>query len=86
MTSAEKAQNEREIQIAFLADSLFDTEGDTDYIGVYEALAPFLSRADHVALGAMLELCPDHYCDIDICRDDGIHGYEVYDLKEATTT
>jgi hypothetical protein len=37
---------------------------------LYEALKPFLTPAQHRELAEMLDLCPVHGCDIQICRDD----------------
>ncbi len=50
-----------------------------DMTDIYEALAMFLNDEDFKALGAKIELCPIHFCDIQICLDDEAHGTEVYD-------
>ena len=51
---------------------------EPDSLDVFEALKPVLSREDFKRLGAMLDYCPIHVCDIQICLDDGIHGNEVF--------
>lgn len=50
-----------------------------DITDVYEALQPFLVPRDFHMLGLCLELCPAHFCDLQICMDDGIHGAEIYE-------
>jgi hypothetical protein len=50
----------------------------TDLTDLYEAMKPVLAPALFKELGAVLELCPIHCCDFQICVDDGIHGDEVY--------
>lgn len=57
----------REEQLASLAKALLD---DGEITGVYEALKPLLSAWDYETLGNMVELCPTHGCDVQICRDD----------------
>ncbi len=49
-----------------LAEELVNNDGPA----IYEALAAFLTHAQFVELGAMCDLCPIHYCDAAICRDD----------------
>jgi hypothetical protein len=75
-------------EVAVLVEALNhmtpDGTHEGDITDVYEALEPFMSDVDFVRLGGMLELCPQHYCDIQICRDDGIHGYEAYGKKEES--
>jgi len=66
-------------RVDLLSKALLDDEGDTDHTVVYELLQTLLPADDYRRLGAMLELCPLHHCDIRICADDGIHGDEVYD-------
>jgi hypothetical protein len=61
-----------------LADALLGQSDGMDTTDVYESLKPFLSGEDFRNLGAALEFCPLHYCDIRICIDDGLHGDEVY--------
>ena len=51
----------------------------TDPVLVYERLRPFMKDRDYRDLGAQLELCPIHQCDIRICIDDQVHGEEVYE-------
>lgn len=66
-------------KVAGLAEAIMPSEGgEADRCELYEAVHPFLEPAAFRALGAMLELCPLHYCDIRICADDGLHGDEVY--------
>lgn len=67
-----------------LASALLDDEGD--YISVFHALEPLLTPPAFVALGAALELCPLHYCDIRICLDDREHGEEVYTWPRKPTS
>lgn len=57
-------------------------ENDHEYeiTWMYEALQPVLSKADFLRLGAMLDLCPVHFSDINSCYDDGLHREEVYEL------
>jgi len=59
-----------------LAETLI---GESDITDLYEALMPFLSLRDFILLGGLIELCPIHLCDIQICIDDRQHGVEVYD-------
>lgn len=49
-----------------------------DTTDIYQQLEPFISKAEFRDLGAKLEFCPLHYCDIQICIDDQVHGDEVY--------
>lgn len=71
-----------EIPLGKLADAMHNEDGETDYIAIYEALKPYLMPDDFKQLGAMLELCPLHFCDIRICADDGLHGDEVYQCQD----
>lgn len=43
---------------------------------VYASLAHYLTHQQMIDLGAKCELCPVHYCDEQICRDDQNHCYE----------
>lgn len=51
---------------------------DSDLTEVYEALQPLMAPQLFRSLGLHLDLCPIHLCDIQICKDDGEHGDEVY--------
>ena len=51
-----------------LASTMLDDE--KDHIDLFKALEPLLTRQQAVYLAAMLEICPIHYCDDQICRDD----------------
>jgi len=73
------ADHAEAMTLATIADAMLPADGrDFDHTELYEALKPVLSDDQFRDLGAMLELCPLHYCDIRICADDGIHGDEVY--------
>ena len=63
-----------------LAVAILGVEGDlfTDPVLLYERLRPFMSDVEYRRLGASLELCPIHQCDIRVCLDDQVHGEEVY--------
>lgn len=63
--------------IAKLADAILDG-GCYDAVPIYESLEDVLPPPVYRELGAMLELCPTHHCDIQICLDDMVHGNEVY--------
>lgn len=58
--------------LELLAEEISNNDGPS----IYEALAPILSHTDFVALGHLTDLCPTHYCDAAICRDDQAHCYE----------
>lgn len=77
---------ERTEALDSLADALLEGAYSADHTQAYEALATLLQPNDHVELGARLELCPVHFCDIRICLDDEVHGDEVYAPAETTTT
>lgn len=59
-----------------LAESLLAE--DFDLCEVYERMQPLVAADVFKSLGAALELCPLHFCDLAICEDDGVHGDEVY--------
>lgn len=58
-----------------LAERLLDS---TDMLELFELLAPFLTELDRIDLAAMIELCPIHFCDINICIDDEITSCADY--------
>ncbi len=67
--------------ISTLAEKLLQAsamDGTADITDIYEALKPALTHRNFLDLGLALELCPQHYCDIQICLDDQVHGCEVY--------
>jgi len=51
-----------------------------DATEVYEQLRPFMEWDEFKELGAMLEFCPIHYCDLQICIDDQVHGEVLQSL------
>ena len=62
-----------------LAEAMLgNDDGEIDHVVIYERLNPLMSERDYRDLGAALELCPIHACDIRICLDDEVHGEEVY--------
>ena len=61
-----------------ILDNSYDEHGQNDHTAVYEALQSILDQRTFKRLGAALELCPVHCCDMQICLDDQVHGYEVY--------
>jgi hypothetical protein len=44
--------------------------GERDWFESLDALRPVLPDPVWVELCGLLDLCPTHFCDIDICRDD----------------
>jgi hypothetical protein len=76
-------------QIAALADAITGKSQDyenTDLCEIYETLQPVMPTERFIDLGCALELCPLHFCDMQICKDDGIHGDEVYGLGPMPET
>jgi len=57
-------------------DALASAILQEDLTDIYEQLSHVLTAYDHRELGIKLELCPTHYCDDQICRDDQAHCYE----------
>jgi hypothetical protein len=70
---------ERIDPVAVLADLLLDQGGDRDYLEALEGIKLNMEPENFKRLCAMMDVCPIHNCDIEICRDDQVHGYEVYD-------
>lgn len=66
-------------QVDQLATALLSE--DQDITDIYEALQSLMGPKSHNLLGLKLELCPVHFCDIQICIDDQIHGDEVYNVQ-----
>lgn len=54
-----------------LADFLLTQESDIRPEAI-ELLRPFLTTHDHLELCARIDICPMHYCDLEICADDEI--------------
>lgn len=50
-----------------LADAIINAH---DFIAAFDAAARHLTPADRRSLCLMLDLCPTHECDIQICLDD----------------
>lgn len=59
-----------EYHLDILAVAILSQGDDKDLTDIYEALEPYLTLAQFVDLGTKMELCPIHYCDAQICRDD----------------
>jgi len=67
---------------AMLAQAIhhcYDNDHPEDLTDIYEYLQPLMSPRLFKMLGAALEFCPVHFCDLRICEDDQLHGDEVYD-------
>lgn len=59
--------------ITTLATALLAIDDDNiDALDALDALRPLLDTHHFNALCAMLDICPMHICDIDICADDDI--------------
>jgi hypothetical protein len=54
-----------------IADGLIAIQGESgDVTEPFDRVAEFLSVDDRGYLAEMLDLCPVHYCDVQICADD----------------
>jgi len=62
--------------IEALAKALLADEGDL--ILILDHMKPNLAPDLFKRLCLMLEVCPVHVCDYQICVDDQLHGDEVY--------
>lgn len=65
----------RTILMTALAERLLES---SDMLELFELLAPMLTELDRIDLAAMIELCPMHFCDINICIDDEITACSDY--------
>lgn len=57
-------------QLDALADLILTTPESDMRPELCELLQPLLAPTIFVELCARLEICPIHYCDIEICNDD----------------
>ena len=70
-----------------LAVSLLESDGD--FLAVADALKGNVPVAIWLSFCAALEICPEHVCDEQICRDDmadcqaGIAEVEAYEAEQA---
>jgi len=62
--------------IEALAKALLADEHD--YLEILETIKPNMAPDLFKRLCLMLEVCPVHVCDYQICVDDQLHGDEVY--------
>ena len=58
--------------IAHALLALLDTNDDDapDLLAAFTALEPLMRPDEYYTLARMLDLCPIHHCDIEICADD----------------